>query len=61
MSVAGSFMTQSPGRQFFISSTSRLLMVSVWTSAATGGSLKIPKLVRVGVRSQFWRSRTCWT
>src|SRR5437879_2031743 len=49
MSVAGSLATQSPGLQFFISATSRLLIVTAATSASVAGLLKTPSCVRVGV------------
>ncbi len=58
MSVAGSFTTQSPGRQSFMSATSRLLIVTASTSAALGGLLKMPNCERVGVRSEVRKSRT---
>ncbi|OLC69168.1 MAG: hypothetical protein AUH78_24480 [Gemmatimonadetes bacterium 13_1_40CM_4_69_8] len=42
MSVAGSLTTQSPGLQFFISPTSRLLIVTAATSDSIAGLLKTP-------------------
>jgi len=61
MSVAGSFTTQSPGLQLFISATSRLLIVTPATSAATAGLLKIPSWVRLGVRNDVGKSRSART
>src|SRR6267154_355557 len=61
MSVAGSFTTQSPGLQFFMSATSRLLIVTAATSDSVAGSLKIPTCVRVGVRSDVAKLRSART
>src|SRR5258708_2523770 len=57
MSVGGSFTTQSPGLQAFISDTSRLLIVTAATSDSAAGLLKIPNWVRVGVRRDVGKSR----
>ncbi len=58
MSVAGSFRIQSPGLQSFMSFASCSLIWNAWTSAGIAGLLKRPNRLRVGVRSQFFESRT---
>src|ERR1051326_1437096 len=50
MSVAGSFTTQSPGLQFFMSATSRSSMVMAATSLGAAGGREMPKPLRVRVR-----------